>query len=25
MLTLQEAQQIIVTDWSKYYRDDVLK
>jgi len=25
MLTLQEAQQIIVTDWSEYYRDDVLK
>jgi len=25
MLTLQEAQQIIVTDWFKYYRDHVLK
>ena len=25
MLTLQEAQQIIVTDWSKYYRNHVLK
>jgi len=25
MLLLQEAQQIIVTDWSEYYRDDVLK
>jgi hypothetical protein len=24
-LTLQEAQQIIVTDWFKYYRDSVLK
>jgi len=25
MLTLQAAQQIIVTAWSKYYRDHVLK
>ena len=25
MLTLQEAQQIIVVDWSKYYRNHVLK
>ena len=25
MLTLQEAQQIIVTVWFKYYRDHVLK
>jgi len=24
-LTLQEAQHIIVTDWFKYYRDNVLK
>ena len=24
-LTLQEGQRIIVTDWFKYYRDNVLK